>query len=303
MLDNSAPVIFGCAGTTLQEEEKRFFAQHKPYGFILFARNIESPTQIKSLVEQMRAVVGWSCPILIDQEGGRVARLKSPHWPLFPSMEKLIAPAGSDCKKACDAVYQNAMQLGKMLIELGINVNCAPVCDLRIKGAHDIIGDRSFGDDPEFVAACARATCEGLLAAGVTPIIKHIPGHGRALVDSHEDLPFVEAPLELLEKTDFKVFKLLNDQPDAWAMTAHIVYQALDPNLPATLSQSVIHYIREQIGFTGILISDDLSMKALKGDFANLATQVLEAGCDLVLHCNGQMDEMVQVMKGIKAFA
>ena len=294
MLDNSLPVIFGCLTTTLTQEEIQFFKQHKPYGFIIFARNIESPEQLKALVQSLRDVVGWHCPVLIDQEGGRVARLKPPHWPLFPAMADLVAKS-SKKSEILAAIEKNAVMLGNTLMQLGINVNCAPVCDLRIDGAHDIIGDRSFGDNPEFVAECALAMCKGLKDTGVMPIIKHIPGHGRAKVDSHESLPIVSADLETLEASDFKAFKLLND-PDAWAMTAHIVYEALDNEHPATLSPAVIHYIREQIGFSGLIISDDLSMKALQGDLGDLARKSLQAGCDIVLHCNGDMQEMQSIV-------
>lgn len=295
MLNNHLPVIFGCSGHKLTVPEIEFFNQHKPYGYILFARNIDHPDQVRALVQQMKAISGDTCPILIDQEGGRVARLKPPHWPEFKSMQALLQEAGQSAEQG---VYDNALHLGQVLHDLGITVNCAPVCDLKLPGAHDIIGDRSFGDDPEKVACYAKQMCQGLRDAGIMPIIKHIPGHGRALVDSHENLPVVDASLDLLEQTDFKVFRLLKDE-HCWAMTAHIVYQALDAHHPVTLSESVIYYIREHIGFSGVLISDDLSMKALKGNLDELARQALAAGCDLVLHCNGKMDEMELVVKGI----
>lgn len=292
------PVIFGCASTTLTTEEEMFFADSKPYGYILFKRNIESPTQVKQLINRLRTVAGWECPILIDQEGGRVARLRPPHWPEFPSMETLSAGVPQD--QAVKQVYDNAKHIGKVLKELGISVNCAPVCDLKIEGAHQIVGDRSFGSDPVQVAALAASMCEGLRASGVKPVIKHIPGHGRALVDSHESLPTVHTSLAELEASDFKVFSLLKDQ-DAWAMTAHVVYTALDPLLPATLSSTVIKYIRHQIGFKGILVSDDIAMKALSGKMEDIALQILKAGCDIILHCNGHMDEMKAVHAAVKA--
>lgn len=296
------PVILGCSALTLTQEEIQFFKEHKPYGFILFRRNIESPTQLKRLVDQLRDTVGWQCPILIDQEGGRVARLKPSHWPEFPSMKQLVDSADSNISDVTHVVSDNAYKLGQMLTQLGINVNCAPVCDLHIEGAHDIVGDRSFGSDPTFVAKCATAMCEGLQKAGVIPIIKHIPGHGRAHVDSHEDLPVVDAPLDVLEKTDFNVFKqMARSVKDVWAMTAHITYTALDPDLPATISPSVIHYIREHIGFDGLLITDDLSMKALTGDLGELALKALEAGCDIALHCNGDMQEMKSVVSKLNS--
>lgn len=295
MLSNSIPVIFGCSNIVLTTEEKDFFRQYKPYGFILFKRNIETPKQVQELVLALRETVGWECPILIDQEGGRVARLRPPHWLEFPSMEKLVA--GLELEEAKTRVFNNALAIGKMLKELGINVNCAPVCDLRIQGAHDVIGDRSFGEDPKTVAIFSASMCEGYRASGIIPIIKHIPGHGRAKVDSHESLPTVTTALEILEQTDFKVFSLLSDQ-ECWAMTAHIVYTALDKNLPATVSKTVIGYIRNKIAFKGLLISDDISMKALKGELAVITQNVLSAGCDIVLHCNGQMEEMRQVVRG-----
>jgi beta-N-acetylhexosaminidase len=296
LLSKRKPVIFGCAGTALTTQEKKFFRHHKPYGFILFKRNIESPDQTERLVAAMRDAVGTHCPILIDQEGGRVARLKPPHWPEFPSMEKLVD--GLPLVDAKKRVFENAIVIGKVLTDLGINVDCAPVCDLKMEGAHSIVGDRSFGNDPIQVATLAAVMCDGLRAAGVTPIIKHIPGHGRAKVDSHEDLPKVDTPLDILEKTDFKVFSLLASQ-DCWAMTAHIVYTALDPTFPATTSPTVIRYIREHIGFKGLLISDDISMKALKGDLGQLSCDALAAGCDIILHCNGHMQEMEVIAEAL----
>jgi len=297
LLNKSIPVIFGCASTTLTAEEEFFFADSKPYGYILFRRNIDHPAQVKQLIGKLRAIAGWECPILIDQEGGRVARLRAPHWPDLPSMEMLVS--GISEHQAINNVYNHGKQIGDMLRALGISVDCAPVCDLKIEGAHHIIGDRSFGSNPETVALLASSMCRGLREAGVTPVIKHIPGHGRALVDSHESLPTVNTPLAELEATDFKVFSLLKDEV-AWAMTAHVVYTALDGNLPATLSPTVIGYIRTQIGFKGLLVSDDISMKALSGKVGDIALQILEAGCDIILHCNGHMDEMKAIYAAVK---
>ena len=289
MLSKCIPVIFGCESTALSTDEIDFFQRSHPYGYILFKRNIEHPEQVIRLVDQLRTAAGWACPILIDQEGGRVARLRPPHWPEFRSMEALVANLPE--KEAIAQVYANAKHIGETLIALGITVDCAPVCDLKIPGAHDIVGDRSFGSDPAMVATLALAMCRGLHDAGVMPIIKHIPGHGRAHVDSHEMLPVVTDALDVLEATDFNVFSRMNQQT-CWAMTAHVVYTALDPLYPATLSKKVIGYIRDTIGFKGILVSDDLSMKALSGDLGVLAVDALHAGCDLALHCNGKMDEM-----------
>ncbi len=296
MLDNKIPVIFGCSGEYLTEQEKELFRKYLPAGYILFKRNIKDKAQVKSLVKEMREISGDNTPILIDQEGGRVARLKPPHWPEFPSMEYLV----NNEANPRDAIYKNAVLLGKTLSDLNINVNCAPVCDLKISGAHDIIGDRSFGSDPILVAEFAKIMADGLRSQNIIPILKHIPGHGRAKVDSHEDLPIVDKDLATLEASDFKVFSLLKNE-NAWGMTAHIIYTALDSKNPATLSKKVMEYIRNNIGFKGKIISDDLSMKALKGDLGQLANKALDAGCNIVLHCNGNYEEMLTIARSVKA--
>jgi beta-N-acetylhexosaminidase len=290
-----SPTIFGCAGPKLGAAERAFFASTRPLGFILFTRNCETPDQIRALVADLRASVGREdAPVLIDQEGGRVARLKPPQWRAALPAERFSALADRNPEMGLEATRINFHLIGRELAALGIDVDCAPVLDLRLPGAHDIIGDRAFGATPERVAALGRAACEGLLAAGVLPIIKHIPGHGRALADSHLELPVVKATRAELEATDFEAFRLLADMP--WAMTAHLVYAAIDPHRPATLSQKLIaEIIRGQIGFDGLLLCDDLSMKALKGDLGDLARQALAAGCDIVLHCNGQMEEMTKI--------
>lgn len=291
-------VIFAPESLTLSNEEVEFFKRTNPVGFILFKRNLVNRDQIIELVTQLRAIVDWDCPILIDQEGGRVARLGPPHFRKSPPMQYFAEISKYDFLTAKQAVYLNSLVLGNELIELGINVDCAPVADLRIDGAHDIIGDRSFGSDPDEVALMAREMASGLIASGVLPIIKHIPGHGRALADSHEQLPVVTTDITELEKTDFKVFKLLSDFP--MAMTAHIIFKALDENLPVTISNKAINYIRDKIGYNGLLLSDDISMKALKGDLEDLTNAILNAGCDIVLHCNGKMEEMTKIAKAIK---
>jgi beta-N-acetylhexosaminidase len=251
-------VLFGCAGKTLDPHERDFFRDTDPLGFILFARNCETPEQIRSLVADLRASVGRAdAPILIDQEGGRVARLRPPHWRLYPSGAQ-IAALGSNAPEAARAA---ARLIADDLSALGISVDCLPVLDLSFPGADAVIGDRSFGADPDRVAELGRAVCEGLLSGGVLPVIKHIPGHGRGTVDSHFALPVVETPRAALEATDFAPFHKLNDM--GWAMTAHIVYSALDAARPATLSPTVIDgVIRRDIGFDGVLVSDDLSMQA-----------------------------------------
>ena len=261
-------------------------------GFILFQRNCETPDQVRALLAELREAVGrGDAPVLIDQEGGRVARLKPPHWPAYPAAAALAALGG---ERAREAVRLGARLIADDLAALGITVDCLPVLDIPVPGSDAVIGDRAYGDRPEPVAALGRAACEGLLAGGVLPVLKHIPGHGRGAVDSHLALPRVEAPRAVLEESDFAPFRDLADMP--LAMTAHIVYTAFDAERPATLSRRVIdEAIRAGIGFDGLLLTDDLSMRALGGSFAGRAAGALEAGCDLVLHCNGEMAEMTEV--------
>ena len=298
-MEKFSPVIFGIAGIVLTADEREFFAKIRPYGYILFARNCETPEQIKALTLSLQEISGQGrgLPILIDQEGGRVARLKPPYFPEFPPASYFAKMAETDLEAAKIATYNNAKKIADMLLELGITVNCAPLADIPVAGAHDIIGDRAFGDNPAQVIALARAMADGLIAGGVTPVLKHIPGHGRAFADSHKELPVVNTPLEELRKTDFVPFKALADLP--MAMTAHVLFTAIDKENMATVSPTAIRLIREEIGFKGLLMSDDLSMKAMVGNFAERAKAVLNAGCDLVLHCNGDMAEMKQVAAGI----
>ncbi len=291
--------IYGFEGKTLTDAEKHFFAEQNPYGYILFARNCESPDQLKRLIESLYAIHKRSVlPILIDQEGGRVARLKPPHWPAYPPAKTFADVACHDMEKAKEATYLNARLIASDLASMSITVNCAPLADLPVKGAHDIIGDRAFGCEIPQVVALARAQAEGLMDGGVVPVLKHIPGHGRAFADSHEELPIVREPLDVLRKTDFEPFKQLADLP--MGMTAHVLYTAIDDKNLATVSPAAIRLIREDIGFNGLLMSDDLSMKAMEGDFTKRAQDVLSAGCDVVLHCNGKMHEMQAIAKGIK---
>lgn len=279
-------------GLTLTDAEKEFFRQHQPYGFIIFARNIESPTQLKALTEELKATVRHEfVPILIDQEGGRVARLKPPHFPIFPCCGDFESMPNPE-----EAAFENAYKIAQELIKVGVNVDCAPMLDVRQPDAHDIVGDRAFSKDPAIVAKLGRAFMEGLKKGGVLPIIKHIPGHGRAMADSHFELPRVTASYTELQ-SDFLPFKELNDAP--YAMTAHIIYDAIDPKNCATQSKKVIDVIRNQIGFKGLIMSDDLSMKALTGSFAERTKRSLDAGCDLILHCNGDMAEMVEIAEAI----
>ncbi len=288
-------VIFGCRGLEVTPWEAEFFATTDPLGFILFARNCQTPDQVRSLVAGLRETVGrGDAPVLIDQEGGRVQRLKPPYWRATPPPGRFGDLALSDRKRAFEAVEVNALCLATELSALGVTVDCLPLLDLRLPDTHDIIGDRSFGADPELVASLGRACCAGLLAGGVMPVIKHMPGHGRATVDSHNEVPRVDTALAELEASDFAPFRALADMP--WAMTAHVVYSAIDPDHPATTSRKVIEQvIRGWLGFDGVLVSDDLSMAALEGGLGERARAALSAGCDLALHCNGVPAEMEAV--------
>jgi beta-N-acetylhexosaminidase len=284
--------ILGCAGPTLSAEEHQFFRNADPLGFILFQRNCRSPEQVRQLIRDFRDAVGRAdAPVLIDQEGGRVARLRPPAWRKAPAAGRFGTLAAHDVGAAVEAARLNAELMGRELAGLGISVDCTPVLDLQFEGASNVVGDRGFAADPELVARLGRAVCEGLLAAGITPVLKHTPGHGRALVDSHHALPEVDASLAALRQTDFVPFRRLADMP--WAMTSHVLYKAIDPERPATTSPVVISdIIRGEIGFKGVLLSDDLSMDALQGDLADRTMRARAAGCDLALHCNGRLDEM-----------
>lgn len=296
-----APVVVGCAGTQLTAEERVLFGVRKPLGLILFARNIVEPAQVRALVNDFRGVVGNAmAPVLIDQEGGRVARLKPPHWPVFPRGAAFGELYARDPAAGEEAAYLNYRWIGAELAALGIDVDCAPVADLPVEGAHDVIGDRAYGRDAKTVGAIAEAIMRGLADAGVLPIIKHIPGHGRSRTDSHLDLPVVDTDRATLERSDFQPFIALRHAP--WAMTAHIVYSAYDGVMPATMSANVIRdVIRGRIGFSGVLISDDLTMKALKGTPAETGLASLKAGCDLVLHCSGNLAEMQALFGALPA--
>jgi len=297
---NPNAVIFGCSGLVLTEPERDFFADTDPLGFILFQRNCDTPDQVRTLVNDLRTSVGRDdVPILIDQEGGRVARLKPPHWPTFPPAMTYADVYGVDQDAGVEAALLGGQLIASELFDLGITVDCAPVLDSPQSDADPIIGDRAFGRDLATIVTLAGAFMNGLARGGVDPVIKHIPGHGRALVDSHLDLPVVEASLQDLETVDFPPFKALNMAP--WGMTAHVIYAVLDQENPATTSPLVIsQVIREAMGFKGLLLSDDLSMKALSGPLKDRAEGCLAAGCDVALHCNGDMDEMIQVAQGSK---
>lgn len=293
----TSAAIYGCAGHRLTEAEKAFFAEVRPWGFILFRRNIDTPDQVRALTDEMRAVLGDpDAPILIDQEGGRVQRMGPPHWPKYPPADAYLKTAnGLDAAR--ETVRLGARLMAHDLREVGITVDCVPVLDTPVPGAHDIIGDRAYGRDPQTVALLGRAAAEGLLAGGVLPCIKHMPGHGRAFADTHKALPTVHADLETLDAWDFAPFKALSDMPIG--MTAHIVFPAIDKKRPATQSKTAIKLIRERLGFDGLLLTDDLMMNALSGDLDDRAERCFKAGCDIVLHCSGAMAEMVQVAEGV----
>ncbi|TCM19866.1 beta-N-acetylhexosaminidase [Novosphingobium sp. PhB165] len=294
------PAIFGLSGLTLSDDERAFFRDADPAGYILFGRNVESREQMRALTDDLRSIHGRDRLLIsIDQEGGRVARMKPPVWPAYPpgqAFDRLydLAPAS-----AIEAARDNAEALGLDLAEVGISVDCHPTLDVRQKGAHDVIGDRAFGFEPMRVAALGRATLQGLARAGVVGCIKHIPGHGRAMADSHKELPTVtasEAELEL----DIEPFRTLNDTPIG--MTAHVRYTAWDAENPGTLSPFVIgEVIRKRIGFSGLLLSDDLDMQALSGSVPDLAARALAAGCDIALNCWAKMDDMIGIANVLPA--
>ncbi len=285
----SAACILGCAGSTLSVEEAAFFREARPWGFILFARNIDTADQTRALIDALRAAVDdEGAMVLVDQEGGRVQRLKPPLARLRPPAARFGELYARDPDLAVEAVFLNHRLLAHELAALGFDADCAPCVDLIHAGAHALIGDRAFGADIGQVSKLGRAAMEGLLAGGVAPTVKHIPGHGRATADSHYDLPVVETAEADLAETDFAPFRALADAP--MAMTAHVLYSAIDPDACATVSPQVIETaIRGEIGFDGLLMSDDLSMRALGGSLAERTRRSLEAGCDVVLHGNGAL--------------
>ncbi|MBU6139972.1 MAG: beta-N-acetylhexosaminidase [Proteobacteria bacterium] len=289
----SKPVIYGIAGASLSDEEKYFFAKNAGLGFIIFSRNIVDKNQLKKLTDSLREVMDGEILVLVDQEGGRVARMNEPNWKKYPAGKYFADLYATNPEKAREALFKNFQEIGRDLNEVGINVNCAPVLDILTEKTHQVIGDRAYGNNAAQVADLGRKVCEGLLSQNVFPVIKHIPGHGRGTSDSHLELPVVEASISELRATDFVTFQQLRDQK--FAMTAHILYTAIDKINCATTSPTAIQLIREEIGFKNILMSDDVSMKALKGNFSEKTKAILDAGCDLVLHCNGKMEEMREI--------
>jgi len=284
--------ICGLEGIALLPEEKVFLREAAPWGVILFRRNVESREQLRALTESVRDALGWQAPVLVDQEGGRVQRLAAPHWRAYPS-----ASAFASVDDPERMAWLGARLMAHDLAEVGIDVDCLPVLDTPIEGAHAVIGDRAYSRDPAQIARRGRAAAEGLMAGGVLPVMKHVPGHGRAKSDSHLELPVVDAPRAELEAVDFPPFTANADLP--MAMSAHVVFTAIDPSAPATQSRIVIdEVIRGRIGFDGLLMTDDLSMKALSGTFRERAEKSIAAGCDIVLHCNGKLDEARPVAEG-----
>lgn len=290
-----AAVIFGPEERRVTPWEKSFFREVNPWGFILFARNIDNPDQLRRLTSDLRDTVGWQAPVLIDQEGGRVQRMRCPHWREFlPALDQM-----QTAKNPIRAQWLRNRLIADDLHRVGIDVNCAPLADLVEPGTHPVLLNRLYGSDIKTVVAAARACADGLLAGGVLPVLKHIPGYGRAAVDSHLSLPRVVAPFEELMTRDFAPFIALNDV--AMGMTAHIVFDAIDPDQPATTSSATMGVIRSEIGFDGLIMTDDLSMQALSGSLAQRAAGAMAAGCDLVLHCNGKPDDMAEVASAVPA--
>ncbi|WP_420971439.1 beta-N-acetylhexosaminidase [Bradyrhizobium sp. B120] len=289
--------ITGVSGLILNDAEREFIRAERPWGFILFKRNIESPAQVAALVGELRLAAGMTdAPVQIDQEGGRVQRLGSPHWPVYPPGASFSALYDIDPKLGLTAARLSSRLIAADLIDLGITVDCLPLADVPVAGADAVIGNRAYGTEPDKVAAIARAVTDGLEQGGVLPVLKHIPGHGRATADSHFRLPTVDTARDELERTDFAAFRPLADLP--MAMTAHVVFSALDPVHPATTSATIIEQvIRGLIGFQGLLMSDDVSMNALAGSIAERTRAIVSAGCDMVLHCNGNIDEMREVAR------
>jgi len=292
--------VYGCQGMELLPHERAFFRDARPWGFILFGRNCSDRAQLSALCVSLReSVADERAPIFIDQEGGRVARLRPPHWRARPAAARIGELHARDAAHGKEAAYLCARLIAHDLREIGVTVNCAPVLDVPVEGAHDVIGDRAYSRDPAVVIELGRAAMEGFLDGGVLPVIKHMPGHGRAFADSHLELPRVTTSAEELSATDFVTFRSLNMAPVA--MSAHVVYDAFDAQRPATTSPKVIRdVIRGEIAFEGLLVTDDLSMNALEGPLSVRTRQALFAGCDVVIHCNGRVDEMKEVASEAK---
>ncbi|MFC3162710.1 beta-N-acetylhexosaminidase [Ciceribacter thiooxidans] len=302
-MSNNKAMILGCSGLKLTADEKAFYRDEQPWGFIVFARNLSEPSQIRDLVAEMRETVGGrNAPVLIDQEGGRVQRIREPIAPRYPSAAVLGDIYRRDRSQGLRAAWLMSRLHAVDLLKLGINVDCLPVLDVPVEGASNVIGDRAYGTDPVTVGEMGEAAAAGLKSGGVLPVMKHIPGHGRGMADSHHELPVVATPLSELEAHDFAPFKRLSNE--LMAMSAHVVYTAIDPDHPASTSRKVIEdVIRGRIGFEGLLISDDSSMNALKGTLGERAAAIVAGGGDIVLHCNGVMEEMRAVAAQVPPLA
>ena len=286
--------ICGLSGPAITPDEAAFLREAAPWGLILFKRNVDDPAQVKALTSEFRNIVGWNAPVLVDQEGGRVQRLGPPHWAAYPPGNAYAALYAADSARGLAAAKLGGQLIGEDLRAVGIDVDCIPVADVPVADADAVIGDRAFGTTPDQVAALAGAMAEGLMAAGVLPVLKHLPGHGRATADSHLKLPVVDTDHATLAATDFAAFRPLSGLP--LGMTAHVVFSAIDAAAPATTSAIMIgEVIRGAIGFSGLLMSDDISMGALTGTIAERSQAAIAAGCDLVLHCNGNLSEMREV--------
>ena len=290
MITGRGAAIFGCAGPVLTAQEADFFRDYDPFGFIIFARNVENPDQLRRLTADLRASVGRNAAVLIDQEGGRVQRLRSPHWREWLPPLDTVLHAGPN---AARAMALRSMIIAAELRDVGIDANCAPVADIATGATHPFLRNRCYGTDAQTVTLIARAVADAHLAMGVLPVIKHLPGHGRANADTHHDLPTVAAGLAELTATDFAPFRALNDLP--MAMTAHIIFAVIDAVHPATQSPDMIRVIRDVIGFGGLLMTDDLNMNALAGSLADRTSRSIAAGCDVALHCKGDLDQMIAV--------
>jgi beta-N-acetylhexosaminidase len=298
-MTESKAMILGCSGLTLTQEEIALYKAEQPWGFILFGRNIGDAQQITDLVASLREAVGRpDAPVLIDQEGGRVQRIRPPILQSYPNAQALGAIYLRDREQGLRAAWLMSRLHAFDLMRFGINVDCLPVLDVPVEGASNVIGNRAYGFDPKMVSEMGQAAADGLKAGGMLPVMKHIPGHGRGMVDSHHELPVVDVPLDDLDAHDFVPFRALNKE--LMGMSAHLVFNAIDPERPATTSRKVIHeIIRGRIGFDGLLMSDDSSMNALKGTLGERAANIVAGGCDIVLHCNGVMSEMLQVVKEV----
>ena len=294
--------ITGLAGAALTTAERHFVQEAAPLGLILFKRNVTTPDAMRRLIAEFRTAVGRHAPVLVDQEGGRVQRLGLPHWPIYPPGAAYGAVFDRDPDAGLRAARLGGRLIANDLAQLGIDVDCAPVADVPAVGADPVIGNRAYGSDPAKVAALAGAFAAGLMEGGVLPVLKHLPGHGRATADSHQRLPVVTADRATLDGTDFAAFRPLCDLP--LGMTAHVVFTAVDPVAPATTSANIVkHVIRDSIGFTGLLMSDDISMGALSGSLSERTRAAIAAGCDVVLHCNGVLSEMVDLAAEAPALA